>query len=89
MRINGNRSIFIVYTPYQMIDGQAFLTTKYLGAQGLFVAVIVALITSEIFCRLARKPKITITMPAAVPPAVALHLKFYCQYFCHGVLFRT
>lgn len=45
-----------------MIDGQAFLTTKYLGAQGLFVAVIVALITSEIFCRLARNPKITITM---------------------------
>ncbi|MBB9838704.1 PTS sugar transporter subunit IIC [Escherichia coli] len=51
-------AFFIVYTPYQMIDGQAFLTTKYLGAQGLFVAVIVALITSEIFCRLARNPKI-------------------------------
>lgn len=64
-------AFFIVYTPYQMIDGQAFLTTKYLGAQGLFVAVIVALITSEIFCRLARNPKITITMPAAVPPAVS------------------
>ncbi|MGQ7109842.1 ATP-binding protein, partial [Escherichia sp. TWPC-MK] len=29
-------AFFIVYTPYQMIDGQAFLTTKYLGAQGLF-----------------------------------------------------
>ncbi len=69
-----------------MIDGQAFLTTKYLGAQGLFVAVIVALITSEIFCRLARNPKITITMPAAVPPAVArsgndsnLLIVFYVQ----------
>lgn len=35
-------AFFIVYTPYQMIDGQAFLTTKYLGAQGVFVAVIVA-----------------------------------------------
>ncbi len=51
-------AFFIVYTPYQMIDGQAFLTTKYLGAQGLFVAVIVSLITSEIFCRLARNPNI-------------------------------
>lgn len=50
-------AFFIVYTPYQMIDGQAFLTTKYLGAQGLFVAVIVSLITSEIFCRLARNLK--------------------------------
>ncbi|MGG7403063.1 PTS transporter subunit EIIC, partial [Escherichia coli] len=53
------------------IDGQAFLTTTSLGAQGLFVAVIVAWITSEICCRLARNPKLTITMPAALPPAVA------------------
>lgn len=64
-----------------MIDGQAFLTTKYLGAQGLFVAVIVALITSEIFCRLARNPKITITMPAAVPPAVARSFKVLLPIF--------
>ncbi|EFW54714.1 PTS system protein, cellobiose-specific IIC component [Shigella boydii ATCC 9905] len=74
-------AFFIVYTPYQMIDGQAFLTTKYLGAQGLFVAVIVALITSEIFCRLARNPKITITMPAAVPPAVARSFKVLLPIF--------
>lgn len=49
MWFDRDRSIFIVYTPYQMINGQAFLTTKFLGAQGLFVAVIVALLTSEIF----------------------------------------
>ncbi len=82
-------AFFIVYTPYQMIDGQAFLTTKYLGAQGLFVAVIVALITSEIFCRLARNPKITITMPAAVPPAVARSFKVLLPIFFVMVFFSA
>ncbi|EOX3670266.1 family 1 glycosylhydrolase [Escherichia coli] len=82
-------AFFIVYTPYQMIDGQAFLTTKYLGAQGLFVAVIVALITSEIFCRLARNPKITITMPAVVPPAVARSFKVLLPIFFVMVFFSA
>lgn len=82
-------AFFIVYTPYQMIDGQAFLTTKYLGAQGLFVAVIVALIASEIFCRLARNPKITITMPAAVPPAVARSFKVLLPIFFVMVFFSA
>ncbi|EES8723615.1 PTS sugar transporter subunit IIC [Escherichia coli] len=82
-------AFFIVYTPYQMIDGQAFLTTKYLGAQGLFVAVIVALITSEIFCRLARNPKITITMPAAVPPAIARSFKVLLPIFFVMVFFSA
>lgn len=82
-------AFFIVYTPYQMIDGQAFLTTKYLGAQGLFVAVIVSLITSEIFCRLARNPKIAINMPAAVPPAVARSFKVLLPIFFVMVFFSA
>ncbi|WP_312951082.1 PTS sugar transporter subunit IIC [Superficieibacter sp.] len=68
-------AFFVVYTPYQEIGGQAYMTTKYLGPQGLFVAVIVALLSSELFCRLAKNPKITITMPDAVPPAVARSFK--------------
>ncbi len=42
-----------------------------LARRGCFVAIVVALISSEVFCRLARNPRVTITMPAAVPPAVA------------------
>ncbi|MGY4582409.1 cellobiose-specific phosphotransferase system component IIC [Ewingella americana] len=53
-------AFFVVYTPYHMEGEQAYLTTQYLGPQGLFVAIIVAMLTSEIFCRLARNPKITI-----------------------------
>lgn len=35
-------AFFIVYTPYTIIDGQAYLTTKFLGPQGLFVAIFIA-----------------------------------------------
>ncbi|WP_461203727.1 PTS sugar transporter subunit IIC [Escherichia coli] len=47
------------------------------------------LITSEIFCRLARNPKITITMPAAVPPAVARSFKVLLPIFFVMVFFSA
>lgn len=43
----------------------------FLGAQGLFVALFVALVATEIFVRLAGNPKLIINMPDGVPPAVA------------------
>ena len=42
-----------------------------LGAQGLFVAMILALIVGEIFPRLSNNDKLKITLPDGVPPAVA------------------
>lgn len=80
-------AFFVVYTPYTIIDGQAYLATKYLGPQGLFVAIIVALISSELFCRLARNPRVTITMPAAVPPAVARSFKVLLPIFFVMIFF--
>lgn len=41
------------------------------GALGLFVAIIVALVSTEIFVRLLGNPKLVIKMPEGVPPAVA------------------
>lgn len=82
-------AFFVVYTPYTVIDGQAYLTTQYLGPQGLFVAIIVALIASEVFCRLARNPKVTITMPAAVPPAVSRSFKVLLPIFFVMILFSV
>lgn len=38
------------------------------------------------YLSLSSKPKITITMPAAVPPAVARSFKVLLPIFCHGVL---
>lgn len=43
----------------------------FLGAQGLFVALFVAIIATEIFVKLAGNPKLIIKMPDGVPPAVA------------------
>lgn len=82
-------TFFIVYTPYEMIGGQAYITMKFMGAQGLFVAIIVALITGEIFCRLARSPRATITMPAQVPPAVARSFKVLIPVFAVMIFFSV
>ncbi|WP_223191839.1 PTS sugar transporter subunit IIC [Propionispora hippei] len=43
----------------------------FLGAQGLFVALFVALVATEVFVRLAGNSKLIIKMPEGVPPAVA------------------
>ena len=47
------------------------LPFPFLGAQGLFVAMFAALIATELFCRLMGNPKLLISMPDGVPPAVA------------------
>ncbi len=82
-------AFFVVYTPYHMVDSQSYMTTEYLGPQGLFVAIIVAMLTSEIFCRLSRNPKITITMPDAVPPAVARSFKVLIPIFFVMIFFSV
>ena len=46
------------------------ITTAYAGATGLFAALIVGLVSSEIYCYLMNK-KVTLKMPEAVPPAVS------------------
>ncbi|MGO5064217.1 PTS sugar transporter subunit IIC [Clostridium sporogenes] len=60
-------ALLILYKPTK--DGT--LPMDFLGGQGLFVALIVALIATEIFVKLAGNPKLIIKMPEGVPPAVA------------------
>lgn len=45
--------------------------TQFLGSTGVFVAMIIAIISTEIFVRLSKNEKLKITMPEGVPPAVA------------------
>jgi len=47
------------------------LTGLTTGTGGLFVAIIVALLSTEVFCRLSGNPKLLIKMPNGVPPAVS------------------
>ncbi|MTH54388.1 PTS sugar transporter subunit IIC [Bacillus mangrovi] len=66
---------FIIYTPYTIVENQSFLTTKWLGPQGLFVALIVGIIVGELFGRLSHAKRLQINMPPQVPPAVARTFK--------------
>ncbi|MGG3943687.1 PTS sugar transporter subunit IIC [Peribacillus psychrosaccharolyticus] len=68
-------TFFIIYPSYTEVDGGNFLTTQWVGAQGLFVAIIVGLLVGELFSRLSKSEKLQINMPASVPPAVARSFK--------------
>lgn len=67
-------SCFILYPAAKAFAGKnagTGLTTTYFGAQGLFVAILVGLLTAELVIRLGRNEKLRIKMPEMVPPAVA------------------
>lgn len=56
--------------------GEAFnawgnINWTYVNAQGMFVAILVALISTEIFVKLSKSDKLVIKMPEGVPPAVS------------------
>lgn len=59
---------FIIYPPYTA-DGA--LPMNFMGAQGLFVAILVGLLVGEAVPALAKNEKLRIKMPDSVPPAVA------------------
>ena len=50
-----------------------------MSSNGLFIAIIVGIISTEIFVRLSGNEKLIIKMPDGVPPAVAKHLLHYYQ----------
>lgn len=62
---------FIIYPPYVSADTGDALPMNFMGAQGLFVALIVGLLIGELIPRLSQNKKLCIKMPDSVPPAVA------------------
>ncbi|GGJ94147.1 permease IIC component [Lentibacillus kapialis] len=61
-------SLIIMMRP---IAEGAGLPISWSGAQGLFIAIIVALVSTEIFTRLLGNERLQIKMPEGVPPAVS------------------
>lgn len=59
----------VVLTPAFVVKEGAFFPWKYLGTSGLFVGIVVALISTEIF-KFFVKRNIVIKMPDTVPPNV-------------------
>lgn len=67
---------FFLLTPYrithELVEGgiTGVLPIMYLGSRGLFTALVVAIVSAEIYVK-AVKAKLTINMPEGVPPAVS------------------
>ncbi|WP_223820834.1 PTS cellobiose transporter subunit IIC [Bacillus sp. S3] len=58
-------------TIMQPISEGSGLPLVWAGAQGLFIAIITALVSTEIFTRLLGNKRLMMKMPETVPPAVA------------------
>lgn len=63
---------FMILYPAPYVENDvSVISTQYLGAQGLFVAMIVACLVGEFLPKLFKLKKLKITMPDMVPPAVS------------------
>ncbi|MEX3744912.1 PTS sugar transporter subunit IIC [Lysinibacillus xylanilyticus] len=51
--------------------GEGGLTGLTTGTGGIFITIIIALLSTELFCKLTGNPKLLIKMPNGVPPAVS------------------
>lgn len=61
---------FLIVTPYVAGEGGNMLSITRVGAQAMFLAIIVSIVSVEIYRKVEQKG-LTIKMPPAVPPAVA------------------
>ena len=61
---------FLVITPMSNIEGANYIPFEWMGAKGLFVAILTAILAVEIF-RFVVKKGWTIKMPEGVPPSVS------------------
>lgn len=73
-------SIFILLIPQVAkiaIDGQpavegwGFIGVTYLGTGALFTAIIIGILSTEVFIRLGKLKQLVVKMPEGVPPAVS------------------
>ena len=64
-------AFMILYPTSFSVDGVNAISTQYLGAQGLFVAMIVACLVGEFLPKLFKVKRLQIKMPDMVPPAVS------------------
>lgn len=61
---------FFIVTPMPTLDDVLAIDVGYLGAKGLFVGMIVAMLATRVYAFFIQK-KITIKMPDTVPPVVS------------------
>lgn len=64
-------SFMIIYPVPEWTEKGSFLTTDYLGAKGLFVAMLIGCLVGEFLPKLTQNEKLKIKLPEMVPPAVS------------------
>lgn len=83
-------SVFlIIYPSYIVTDGGNALSMKFMGPQGLFVALITAILVSELMTFLLKVKKLEIKMPEQVPPAVTRSFKVLIPIVIITVIFAV
>lgn len=63
-------SSFPMLVPFQSMKQGTMISLDSLGSKGIFVSIITAIITTEIYCKICTA-NITIKMPKSVPPMIA------------------
>lgn len=61
---------FFVVTPFTTETGVTTITMQWLGAQGIFSAIIISLVSTRVYIYIKQKG-FTIKMPSTVPPVVS------------------
>ncbi len=61
---------FLIVTPLAVVEGNAFISFEWLGATGLFVAIIVGIVVGRLYALITKKGFI-IKMPDGVPPTIS------------------
>lgn len=79
---------FFIVTPISTFDKVKAIEITYLGSKGLFVGMMVALLASRIYV-LVLKKKITIKMPATVPPVVSKTFSALIPAIIVAIVFMT
>lgn len=63
--------VILYPAPFGLDNGTTVMETTYLGAQGLFVAMLVGCLIGEFLPKLFKNERLKINMPEMVPPAVS------------------
>lgn len=80
-------SSFLLLIPFYITEeGGAYIPVNKLGAQGMFVAIVVGIIVGKFYCALEQS-NIKIKMPDQVPPAIAQSFEAIIPAFLVLLLF--
>lgn len=63
--------VILYPAPFSLENGKSVMETTYLGAQGLFVAMLVGCLVGEFLPKMFKNKRLKINMPEMVPPAVS------------------